>query len=190
MVASQLGSSDSVTAEWPVNRPEPPLIAGRGFNTFDRLNHPYVAIINQQFVRRYLSSGNPLGAGVQLGFYNGNDMKPWSHFEVIGIVADSRNQTIATETEPEIYLSSLQVPLEGGSYFLLTSRSAQSIANEVAGRGKEVDSQVEKVRANPLRTLVEAEYQESMQNPSQAPVGRTNPANTRCPMRRQRLLEW
>ena len=138
-----------------------PLLAGRGFNTFDRLNHPYVAIINRQFVRRYLSSGNPLGAGMQLGFYNGNDMKPWSHFEIIGIVADSRNQTIATETEPEIYLSSQQVPLEGGNYFLFTSRSAQSIANEVAGAVWKVDSQVEKVRANPLRTLVEEEYQES-----------------------------
>ena len=94
-----------------------PLVAGRGFNTFDRLNHPYVAIVNQQFARRYLSGGNPLGAGMQLGFYNGNDMKPWSHFEIIGIVADSRNRTIAKEAEPQIYLSSLQVPLEGGQLF-------------------------------------------------------------------------
>jgi hypothetical protein len=94
-----------------------PLLAGRGFNTFDRLNHPYVAIVNQQFARRYLSGVNPLGAGMQLGFYNGNDMKPWSHFEIIGIVADSRNRTIAKETEPEIYLSCLQVPLEGAAIF-------------------------------------------------------------------------
>jgi putative ABC transport system permease protein len=138
-----------------------PLLTGRGFNPLDRLNHPYVAIVNQQFVRRYLSSANPLGAGMQLGFYNGNDMKPWSHFEIIGIVADSRNQAIATETQPEIYLSSLQVPLEGGSYFLFTSRSAESIANEVAGAVWKVDSQVQKVRAKPLRTLVEDQYQES-----------------------------
>jgi putative ABC transport system permease protein len=138
-----------------------PLLAGRGFNTFDRLNHPYVAIVNQQFARRYLSGVNPLGAGMQLGFYNGNDMKPWSHFEIIGIVADSRNRTIAKETEPEIYLSCLQVPLEGGSYFLLTPRSAQTIANEVAGAVWKVDSQVERVHANALRTFVEGEYQES-----------------------------
>ena len=138
-----------------------PLLAGRGFNRLDRLNHPYVAIVNEQFVRRFLLSANPLGAGMRLGFYNGNDMKPWSHFEIIGIVADSRNQTIATETVPEIYLSSLQVPLEGGSYFLFTSRSAESIANEVAGAVWKVDSQVEKVRANPLRRLVENLYQVS-----------------------------
>jgi len=138
-----------------------PLQAGRDFNTLDRLNHPYVAIVNQQFVRRYLSSVNPLGAGMELGFYNGNDMKPWSHFEIIGIVADSRNRTIAKEGEPEIYLSSLQVPLEGGNYFLFTSRSAQSIAGEVAGAVWKVDSQVQRVHANALRTLVEWEYQES-----------------------------
>ncbi len=102
-----------------------PLLAGRGFNTFDRLNHPYVAIVNQQFARRYLSGVNPLGAGMQLGFYNGNDMKPWSHFEIIGIVADSRNRAIAKEAEPEIYLSSLQVPLEGSMSFLFTPRSAR-----------------------------------------------------------------
>jgi len=138
-----------------------PLLVGRGFSTFDSLSHPYVAIVNQQFVRRYLSAGNPLGAGLQLGFYNGNDMKPWSHFEIVGIVADSRNETIATETDPEIYLSSLQVPLEGGSYFLLTPRNAQSISNEVAGAVWKVDSTVEKVHANPLRSLVEEEYQES-----------------------------
>jgi predicted permease len=138
-----------------------PLLAGRGFNTFDRLNHPYVAIVNQQFARNYLGGGNPLGAGMRLGFYNGNDMKSWSHFEIIGIVADSRNRTIAKEAEPEIYLSSLQVPMEGGSYFLLTPRSAQSISNEVAGAVWKVDSEVERVQANALRTFVEGEYQES-----------------------------
>ena len=138
-----------------------PLLAGRGFDTLDRLNHPYAAIVNQQFARRYLPSGNPIGAGMQLSFYNGNEMKSWSHFQIIGSVADSRNRSIAKEAEPEIYLSSLQVPLEGGSYFLLTPRSAESVANEVAGAVWQVDSKVQRISANPLRTIVEGDYQES-----------------------------
>jgi putative ABC transport system permease protein len=138
-----------------------PLLSGRGFNALDRLGHPYVAIVNRQFARQYFQSGNPVGTGMQLGFYNGNEMKPWSHFEVIGVVADSRNRSIAEETEPEIYLSSLQVPLEGGSYFLRTPRPAASIANEVARAVWQVDSHIEKVSVTPLRTIVEGDYQES-----------------------------
>ena len=138
-----------------------PLLSGRGFNALDRLGHPYVAIVNQQFARQYLQSGNPVGTGMQLSFYNGNEMKPWSHFQIIGVVADSRNRSIAKETESEIYLSTLQVPLEGGSYFLLTPRPAESISNEVASAVWQVDSQVERVRATPLRTIVEGDYQGS-----------------------------
>ena len=138
-----------------------PLLAGRGFNASDRIGHPYVAIVNQEFARRYLPNRNAVGAGMQLGFYNGDEMKPWSHFQVIGIIADSSNQSLSKGAEPQIYLSTLQVPLEGGNYFLLTSRSAESLASDVADAVWQVDSHIERVRPKPLRSIVEAEYQES-----------------------------
>jgi putative ABC transport system permease protein len=138
-----------------------PLLAGRPFNASDRVGHPYVAIVNQEFARRYLPGQNAVGIGMQLGFYNGNQMKPWSHFQIIGIIADSRNRSLAKGTEPQIYLSTLQVPLEGGNYFLLTSRGAETLATEVANSVWQVDSHIERVRPKPLRSIVEAEYQES-----------------------------
>jgi len=138
-----------------------PLLVGRSFDSSDRIGHPYVAIVNQEFARRYLPGRNAVGTGMRLGFYNGNEMRPWSHFQIIGIIADSRNRSLAKETEPEIYLSTLQVPLEGGNYFMLTSRSAQSLAGQVANAVWQVDSHIERVRSKPLRSIVEGEYQES-----------------------------
>jgi ABC-type antimicrobial peptide transport system permease subunit len=102
-------------------------------------------VVNQAFARAYLSDNNPFSAGMKIQFYNGVSMKPWSHFSIAGIVADSRSLNIDRGPEPEIYLSTEQVPLEGGSYFLDTTREASSLAAELPAAIWKVDTQIEQV---------------------------------------------
>jgi predicted permease len=132
-----------------------PIVRGRGFSAADRERAPLVAIVNQAFARAYLSKGDPFGRGMQIQFYNGVSMKPWSHFGVIGIAADSRNRSIDRDPEPEIYLSTEQIPLEGGSYFLDTERDASSLKTELPAAVWRVDAQIQRVEPVAVQLFIE-----------------------------------
>jgi predicted permease len=135
-----------------------PIVRGHGFQSSDAQNAPLAAVVNQAFSRAYLSQSNPFGQGMKIQFYNGVSMKPWSHFSVIGIVADSRSLSIDRDPEPEIYLSTEQVPLEGGSYFLDTTREASSLAAELPAAVWKVDTQIEQVKPVAVQLYVEEDF--------------------------------
>jgi predicted permease len=60
-----------------------PLRTGRDFETGDRLGSRPVAIVNESFVRRYLSGEQPIGQRVRLGF-DANTPR-----EIVGVVGDA-----------------------------------------------------------------------------------------------------
>jgi predicted permease len=134
------------------------LIRGRNFTADDRHDRPFVAVVNQAFARLYLDAGDPLKTGFRIGFHNGESMQQWSHFDLIGVVEDSRNRAIDSTPEPEIYISTQQVALEGGGYFVETTRDAASLQGELPAAVLRVDPLIEKVDPVPLRLIVEAGF--------------------------------
>jgi hypothetical protein len=135
-----------------------PLKRGRNFDAADRVGHPYVLLANEAFVQRYLESKDPLGATLRLAFWNGHgDMKPWSTFQIVGVVGDTRNRGLIAEPEPGLYLSTLQVPLEGFSYFARTNRTAGSLVREFQEAVWSVDPSIQRVTPQPLARYVESE---------------------------------
>lgn len=134
------------------------LIRGRNFTAHDTHNTPLVAIVNQAFARTYLDASNPFRNGLRISFYNGESMKPWSHFSIVGIVEDSRNRAIDTAPEPEIYISTQQVALEGGGYFLETTRDAASLESELPAAIWRVDPLIQKVEPVALQQRIESGF--------------------------------
>ena len=108
--------------------------------------------VNQSFARQYLDPGDPMKRGMHIQFYNGFSMKSWSHYTIVGIVADSRGVTLDKPPAPEIYLSTQQVPIEGGDYFLDTTRPASSLAEELPAAIWRIDSTLQRVK--PLQMQV------------------------------------
>jgi putative ABC transport system permease protein len=76
-----------------------PLRAGRLFAPTDRLEAPPVAIVNQAFVNRYLAGADPLGQRLRLG--SPERPRPW--VDIVGVVADFKNNGITQPVRPEIY---------------------------------------------------------------------------------------
>jgi predicted permease len=72
-----------------------PRVAGRTFTPADHGGAPRVAVVNQEFVRRYFDGRNPVGRQVVEG-----DREP---MEVVGVVADSLYRSIAEAASPAIY---------------------------------------------------------------------------------------
>ena len=82
-----------------------PLLRGRFFTQQDNLEHPPAAIVNDAFAKKYFAGEDPVGRQVRLG---GPDQAA-SPLLVVGVVGDTRQQTLAMPTEPEIYLSFRQI---------------------------------------------------------------------------------
>ena len=71
---------------------------GRTFTAADRTGSTPVAIIGESIARRYWPNGNALGARIRVGV---NANEPWR--DVIGVVADVRNDPARPDPEPTIY---------------------------------------------------------------------------------------
>jgi hypothetical protein len=97
------------------------LAEGRAFELFDHRDNAAVAIVNDSFVRRYLSEGRALGQVLRvyatgIGPLGLNLKAPVSHvpggmaFEIVGVVKDVRNVPLGQTVEPAIYFSTRQFP--------------------------------------------------------------------------------
>lgn len=82
---------------------EVPLLAGRPFDSRDRLGSPAVAIVNQAFARRYLPGGSPVGRTFQI---EGGDAQP--SFQVVGLVPDTKYGDLREKPVPAAFFAASQ----------------------------------------------------------------------------------
>jgi putative ABC transport system permease protein len=84
-----------------------PLLRGALFSQNDIDSAHHVVIVNQTFVRDRFGQENPIGQQVRFSDYE--TLPDWPrdpYFEVIGVVADSKNSGLQNPSRPEIYLPS------------------------------------------------------------------------------------
>ena len=93
------------------------LVAGRGFDQRD--SRPLdetgyrSAVVNESFVKRYLSGRNPLGARIAPG--SGPDVKP--NIEVVGVVADFSYRRLSEESE-QAYFPLFENERPGATFYV------------------------------------------------------------------------
>lgn len=75
-----------------------PLVEGRRFSSSDRPDAPRVVIINETLARRHWPDGSAVGS--RINFRPGQ--MPWA--EIVGVVGDTRDEGLATEPPPAIYV--------------------------------------------------------------------------------------
>ena len=89
-----------------------PLLQGRDLSAEDDLNSRRVAVVNQRFVQRHLSGASPLGRTIIVKNSFGPRFVLGGEFEIVGVVADAKNQGIQEPSVPEVV-----VPYGVGSAF-------------------------------------------------------------------------
>jgi hypothetical protein len=77
-----------------------PLISGRDVNAFDTRLAPAVALVSESFARMHWPGQDPIGRVFNVTFQDRI---------VIGVVGDVRVRGLERESEPQVYLSHLQV---------------------------------------------------------------------------------
>jgi putative ABC transport system permease protein len=74
------------------------VLGGREFLTTDGLGTPHVAIINQEFVRRYFRGANPIGQ--RLRFVDENS----GEIEIVGVVTNGKYITLGEDQRAAMYI--------------------------------------------------------------------------------------
>jgi putative ABC transport system permease protein len=104
-----------------------PLMAGREFTPHDDASAPPVAMVNDTVVRRFWPGHDPIGKHILLG----RQTKP---VEVVGVLGDIRNDQLAADVQPEIYLPFPQLPWAAMNLVIRTSGDPHLAATAVRTR--------------------------------------------------------
>jgi putative ABC transport system permease protein len=126
-----------------------PLIAGRLLDERDGENAPNAVVVNQAFVKRFLAKGDPIGkrfnAGLGPGSGPGRAGAPglpppapqlWT---VVGVVGDTKQRGLASETLPEATATALQWPRFQMTLVLRTSVEPRSLVSAVRKQVNDLD---------------------------------------------------
>jgi predicted permease len=83
------------------------VLQGRAFADSDNETAPRVALFNEAAARFYFGDRNPIGGQVRFTF-DPRHQKPPPPYEIVGVVKDSRNQTLREPDTRTIYLPVMQ----------------------------------------------------------------------------------
>jgi predicted permease len=81
-----------------------PLEAGRDFTARDRVGAPKVAVVNRKFARRYFGDRDPVGRHIG----DGTDPGTKTDIEIIGVVGDTKYETIRDDIPRQVFFPYLQ----------------------------------------------------------------------------------
>ena len=104
-----------------------PLLAGREFTGRDDAQAPRVLMVNETTVRRFWPRENPVGKHILLG-------RATQPAEVVGVLGDIRNLSLAADVQPEIYVPFAQLPWPTMHLVVRTSADPHAIAGAVRDR--------------------------------------------------------
>src|SRR5471030_947143 len=88
-----------------------PVVLGRDFNDRDDAGAPKVGIVNQKFVKRYLGGASPLGRHIGMGIDPGTKLD----IQIVGVVGDTKYESMRVEIPFELYIPSEQTDFANGA---------------------------------------------------------------------------
>jgi predicted permease len=123
------------------------VLVGRDFTLRDEKGAPKVGIVNERFARRYFGGVNPIGRHIG----NGGDPGARLDIEVVGVVKDTRYESMREEVPYEVYLPYRQLSfVQGMTAYLRAQGDPAGLFPTLRQVVREVDSNVPVYR---LRTL-------------------------------------
>jgi putative ABC transport system permease protein len=141
-----------------------PLIRGRDFAESDGVNGPAVALISEEFQRRYFPAEDPLGRKIHVGppkFLSigpGEGVTDSADVTIIGIIGDFKNVGLALAPEPEITVLYAQHPLVNYGFKDIVIRTASNpllLAPEVRDQLRQLDSDIPLAAVRTMDELVD-----------------------------------
>ncbi len=100
-----------------------PLVLGRTIHEADLAGAPEVAVVNEEFARKFLDGGNPIGR--RFGFDSQKKSAP--EFEIVGVVGDARYDDLRHDIPATVYPAALQDTTLGALHFEVRTAGDPSV---------------------------------------------------------------
>jgi len=127
------------------------LIEGREFSSSDRANTPYVAILNEEAVRRYFPSGDPVGQRIKFGRFDSSS--PW--MTVVGVSADVRHLGLNRPISPYVFRPYTQAAWPWMNVVVRADGNPMPLAQPVRAALSRIGPEQPIQQAVPLTAMVE-----------------------------------
>jgi putative ABC transport system permease protein len=143
-----------------------PLVRGRDFAESDIATSPPVALVTEEFRRRYFPSQDPLGQKIHIGppqfmqLPSGAGVTDSSDVTIVGIIGDFRNNGLVLPPEPQIVVLYSQHPLVNYGFKDIVIRTASepsSLAPAIRRQLHDLDSDMPFAEVQTMEALVEEE---------------------------------
>lgn len=141
-----------------------PLLRGRDFQESDGVATPPVALISDEFRRRYFPAQDPLGLRVHigppafLGLPRGENVSDDADVTIVGVVGDFKNVSLALPPEPQITVLYSQHPLVNYGFKDIVIRTAANphlMVPEIRRRLHELDPELPLADVKTMDEVVE-----------------------------------
>jgi predicted permease len=141
---------NSVTAGY-INALGIHIVAGRNFNSKDDANSTQVALINESLARRYF--GNSPAVGRHIGM--GSDPGTPTNIEIVGVVNDTRYESLRDEKPIQVMLCANQQTASGFVVYVRTERDPEQAFRSVRALVHDLDPNVPIINMKTVQRQVE-----------------------------------
>jgi putative ABC transport system permease protein len=129
------------------------LLKGRWFDGRDQTAAPLAVIVNETFARRFFGNSNPLGARVKLGWPE-DTVSPLR--EIVGVVADTRQNSLQGDPTLQGYLPVRQVNQRSGHFVVRTSGNAATLGRAIEAAIHDIDPNLPLFNIQTMDQVVDA----------------------------------
>ena len=129
-----------------------PLLAGRFFSRQDLPSAPSVTLINKVLAQRYFPNEDPIGKRLNFGFPPNPDVSR----EIIGIVGDVRDVSLAESPGPMMYVPYAQAPFWGANLVVKSTLSTDVVAAAIRQEVQKIDKDLPVTDVGKMPDLIDA----------------------------------
>ena len=104
------------------------LVRGRSFEPTDDADAPRVVVVNAAFAREFFPDGEPVGRRIS---FSRPDAAQHTWRTIVGIVPDEKQDGLASEVKPEVYVSHRQSPEASLTLVVRTAVPPESIVSDL-----------------------------------------------------------
>jgi putative ABC transport system permease protein len=130
-----------------------PTLRGRGFTSADQPGTPRVAVVSQEFVRRYFPSEDAIGKQIQLDIPGA----PAATCEIIGIASDVKSFSEFPQIDPAVYESFEQRPLAGSSVMVRSNSDPASLGDSLRSTVARLDPELPLLRVLSMDGVIDSQ---------------------------------
>jgi putative ABC transport system permease protein len=112
-----------------------PLRQGRAFTETDGPDSPKVVIVNETFARQWWPNGDAVGKSIKQGW----PKDPTPFRQIIGVVADVRQDGLDAPAAPEVYIPLMQNPMSSMTLLVRVAGSPRSVERSAIAAVRAVD---------------------------------------------------